>query len=304
MNELSTQAHPPASRAESTPASGSSGPVQRIAWDEWGSLAALVLAFLPTVPELVDEWILRPEYSHGFLMPLIAGWVVWNRRDRLRRLPRRDAALGWGIVAVGLAMLLLGEMKLSFFLKPVAFCVCVGGLVWAYRGWAGFQAFFPALIPLALMCPLPGRVERDLTVPLKNVSALLATGMLNLSGIPTSLEGNTIHIVGIDSLFVAEACSGIRSLISLGSIALLAAVFWQRPLWLRISIVAASVPIAIAVNALRIWLTGVVSAVASPELAEGVLHYLEGFVLFGISALLLLGVAYLLDMIRDPEVAQ
>jgi len=298
-NVLMNQRNMNQTALKSPAASTSMGaPRVRIAWDEWLALALLACAVAPTIPELVAEWILRPEYSHGFLMPLVCAWVVWERRDRLAALPRRDTIAGWIVVAFSMLLLLLGEMKLSFFLKPVAMVTALGGLVLAFRGWQGLKAFVPALIPLCLMCPLPGRVERSLTLPLKNIAALFATGMLDICGVPATLEGNSIHVAGIDSLFVAEACSGIRSLISLGSIAVLAAVFWPRPLWERLAVVAAAPPIAIAINSLRIWLTGMISVHMSPQLAQGVFHFLEGFVLFAVAAVILLAFAMLLDKCR------
>jgi len=145
------------------PASSMPGAALRAAvrLDEFIALALVLVAFAPTIPELVGEWIDRPEFSHGFLMPLVAGWVLWERRSTLRSLPRRDSVLGWGIVAVSMAFLLLGEMKLTFYLKPVAFVLSLFGLVWAFRGWQGVRAFAPAFIPLCLMCPLPGRSSAD-----------------------------------------------------------------------------------------------------------------------------------------------
>lgn len=273
-------------------------PRVRLAWDEWLALFLGACALAPTVPELVREWIDRPEYSHGFLMPLVFAWVVWERREKLARLPRRDSVAGWALVVASLLLLLLGEMKLSFFLKPIAAVTLFAGFVWAFRGWTGLKAFVPALVPLFLMCPLPGRVERDLTLPLKSTAAVLATGLLNLSGVPAMLEGSTIHVPGIGSLLVADACSGIRSLISLGSLALLAAVFWERPWWQRLAVLLAAPPIAIAMNSLRIWATGVISVYGSKEMAQGVFHLLEGFVLFAIAAVLLLAFAKLLDVCR------
>lgn len=268
---------------------------------EWIALGLAAIAFGPTIPELVREWIDRPEYSHGFLMPIVSGWVIWEQREKLAALPRRNSWVGLVPLFVSLLALLLGEMKLSFFLKPYALVGVLGSLIWVFRGWRGFCAFVPALIPLLLMCPLPGRVERDLTLPLKNIAAVLATGGMNLTGIAAVLEGNAIHIPGIESMFVADACSGIRSLISLGSIAILAAVFWPKPWWLRLTVVASAVPIAILVNSLRIWLTGVISVKASPELAQGVFHFLEGFVLFALAAAMLFGWAMLLSNLFLPR---
>jgi len=140
---------------------------------------------------------------------------------------------------------------------------------------------------LLLMCPLPGRVERALTLPLKQYAAALATGLLDIVGVEATLDGNMIHLAGIDSLWVADACSGIRSLISLMSIAILACLYWRRGIVTKLALLAACVPISVFVNGLRIWLTGVLSVKVGPEAAQGFFHFFEGFVLFGLAALLL-----------------
>jgi exosortase len=254
----------------------------------------LVAAFAPTLVELVRAWIERPEYSHGFLMPVVAGWLLWERRDQLAALEPRMSMSGILLLVPALAMLLLGEMKLSWFLKPYAFIGSLGALVWTFYGWRGVRACFPVLIVLLLMCPLPGRIQRDLTLPLKRTAALFATGMLDLTGVHATLEGNIINLPGIDRLWVADACSGIRSLISLGSLAILAVILWKRHWLLRAAVLVASVPIAVLVNGLRIWLTGLLSMKVGPGAAQGFFHFFEGFVLFAVAALLLLGWAALL----------
>lgn len=276
---------------------------RRLAVLEAGCAALLFACFAPTFRELVAEWILRPEFSHGFLMVAVAGWMVWERRAEFARLERCASIPGALVVAVCLGFLLLGEMKLSWFLKPYAFVGCAGGLVWAFHGWKGVRAFFPVLVVLFLMCPLPGRVERDLTLPLKRSAAILATGLLDVSGIHATLEGNIIHLPGIDQLWVADACSGIRSLISLSSLAILAALFWKRHWLLRLVVVLSCVPIAILVNSLRIWLTGFLSVKVSPDAAQGFFHFFEGLVLFGAAALLLWGWTALLARVFERRTA-
>lgn len=257
----------------------------------------VVAAFAPTAVELVREWILRPEYSHGFLMPLVAAWVLWERRKELAALTPAPSLWGALLLVPSLAALLLGELKLFWFLKPYALVATLGSLVWAYYGWRGFRACLPALVVLLLMCPLPGRVQRDLTLPLKRTAALFATGLLDLSGIHATLEGNLIHLPGIDTLWVADACSGIRSLISLFSLAVLACMFWKRSWVLRVLVVLASVPIAVLVNGGRIWLTGWISVRWGPEAAQGFFHFFEGMVLFLVGGLLLIGWAALLGWV-------
>jgi exosortase len=133
-----------------------------------------------------------------------------------------------------------------------------------------------------------------LTVPLKSTASEIAVGLLNVTGVPTYLDGSVIQLPGAESLLVADACSGIRSLISLISLAVLASLLWKRHWVLKIATVVAAVPIAIVVNGLRIWLTGYLTVKVGPEAAEGAFHLLEGFVLFAVAGLLLWGFVTLL----------
>ncbi len=268
-----------------------------------GILGLLLLgAFAPTLVELAGVWFRWPEYGHGLLMPPVAGWLVWTNRKRLLGLRQRrdllDAALRVA-AAVALvpvvAILLFGEAKLWWGLKPFAFVAAVTAAVtvlWGARGL--FQLKAPLLV-LLLMCPLPYRLHTDLTLPLKRHATVLATGLLDLSGLDATLEGNLIHIPQVESLWIADACSGIRSLISLVSVAILACILWRRHWLTRALVVLSCLPIAVLVNGMRIWLTGMLSYHVSPAAAQGFFHVFEGFLLFGCAALILWGWARLLD---------
>jgi exosortase len=275
-----------------TPSASQGGRADLVAF---GVLCAIVgAAFFPTLVELVAYWSAKAEYSHGFLMPVVAAWFLWERRADFRRLAPRPSAVGLVLLTACLGLLLLGEMKLSWFLKPFAFVGSLVAVTWGVYGRRAVALALPAVVALLLMCPLPGRVQDSLSVPLKHSAALLATGLLDLSGIPASLEGNVIHLPALDDLWVADACSGIRSLIALVSLAIIAC-FLRPAHWLyHVAVVVAAVPIAILVNGLRIWLTGVLSVKVGPETAEGFFHFFEGFALFAVAALLLWGWAVLL----------
>jgi exosortase len=263
----------------------------------------LLVTFLPTLIELVTYWIDHPEYGHGFLMPLVAGWLLWERKADLVTLRPQPSFGGVLLLIPCLAVLLLGEMKLSWFLKPYAFVGSLAAVLWAFYGWRAVRLCTPALIALLLMCPLPGRIQRAVTLPLKQSAALLATGMLDVSGVPSVLEGNVIHLPGIEDLWIADACSGIRSLISLVSLAIIACFFWPRHWILRVVVVLSAIPIAVFVNGLRIWITGLLAYKVDPDVAQGFFHFFEGFALFAIGALLLWAWALLLGRLFAREEA-
>jgi exosortase len=252
-------------------------------------LALALVPFAPTLVELVAYWGNNPEYSHGFLMPFVAGWLLWRDRAKFARLESRPSYVGVALLLPCLAVLLLGEMKLSWFLKPFAFVGALGALTWGALGPRAVRLALPTFVTLALMCPLPARIQELLLLPLKRSAALLATGLLDLAGVPATLEGNLIQLPGIADLWVADACSGIRSLVALVTLAILAALLWpRRPLFHAIVVVSA-VPIAVLVNGLRIWVTGMIAVHAGLAAAEGFFHFFEGLALLAVGALHLWG---------------
>ena len=201
------------------------------------------------------------------------------------------------LLVVCILVRLMGELDFLVSLSPYAFVGALAGVLLGFFGWRGLDAFLPGLVALALACPLPGPVHRALTTPLKEASAQLAVGLLHVSGIPTVLDGSMIHLEGADSLWMADACSGVRSFISLLVVAIIACLIWRRHWTLKVLVVLAAVPIAILVNGLRIWLTGWLSVHAGPEAAAGAFHFFEGFALFAVAGLLLLGFAGFLGLL-------
>lgn len=256
--------------------------------------ALLLAAFAPTFVEMVVTWIDYPEYSHGFLMPPVAAWIVRRRRGALAALRRDESSGGAGgalLAALALVpvsvLFFLGHTDLSWFLKPYAFLACLALGIRAFYGRAALRALLAPLVVLFLMCPLPGRVVNAITFPLKKAASRLATGMLDAAGLDVTLDGNMIYCPGTDGLWVADPCSGIRSLISLASVAVLACLFWRRSWVAKALVLAATVPIAVVVNGARIAVTGYLASKVGKGAAEGFFHLFEGLLLFGVAALLL-----------------
>ena len=256
-------------------------------------LAILLLAaFLPTLAELGQEWVSVPEYGHGLLMPLVAVWMIWSRRRDLKAL-RRGADNRWLPLLGALALvpltgaLLLGEMNLSWFLKPLAFVGALTACIALLYSWRGLRALAAPLLVLLLMCPVPWRLVIDVTLPLKRHASVLATGLMEVSGLEAGLQGNLIHVPGITSLWIADQCSGVRSLLSLMSIAIVGCLFWRRHWGVKLAVILSCIPITVLVNALRIWLTAMLAVHVSPDTAQGFFHFGEGFLLFLAAAAIL-----------------
>jgi len=270
----------------------------------------LFVAFAQTLVEMGREWFAHAEYGHGVLMPPVAAWMVWQRRSQLKALRRTGRASPWLELSAALALvplgvlLLLGELRLSWFLKPFAFVGALAACIVILYSWDGLKALLAPLFVLCLMCPIPWRVVVGITLPLKRCATVLATGLADLSGLDASLEGNLIHVPGISSLQVVDQCSGVNSLVSLVSVALLGCLFWRRPWPLKAAIVGSCAPIAVLVNSLRIWLTALLSVHVSPAAAQGFFHFFEGFLLFGVGALALLGWARVLGAVVPARPAR
>lgn len=260
----------------------------------WLSLGLLVGAFAPILANVVRVWWDNPEYSHGFLMPLVALWLAGQHKEEIRALTGSASLFAIPVLILALLARLVGELDYMNSIAPFAFVGGLGGILLAFVGWRGLKVFLPVLVVLLLACPLPGAVQQSLTLPLKTISSEFAVGLLDISGIPSFLEGAMIHLEGADSLWVADACSGIRSFISLLSIAIIACLVWNRHWVLKLLVILAAIPIAVFVNGFRIWLTGWLSVKVSPEAAAGAFHFFEGFALFALAGLLLLGFAALL----------
>lgn len=273
------------------------GAVQRIQALILGGL--LAAAFAPTLGEMAREWFKHPEYGHGVFMAPVAAWMVWDRRRQLASLRRNGYGVGLALAAglllvpLGVA-LLLGEMKLSWFLKPFAFIGALAACIAILYGRQGLRELAKPLVVLAMMCPIPWRVLVWMTLPLKRHATVLATGLIDLSGLQASLQGNLIHAPGMTTMWIADQCSGVRSLVSLLSVAVIGCLFWKRHWLVKLVVLVSCIPIAVIVNSLRIWVTAMLSVHVSPQLAQGFFHVCEGFVLFGVAALVLLAWAVLL----------
>jgi len=235
---------------------------------------------------LMGQWWHDPNFSHGFFVPLFSAFVVWQERDRLRRLPLRASWSGLPILAFALCVLIVGQMGAELFLSRISLLIALAGLTVLFLGWNVFRATFFPLVFLLLMIPIPAIIFSRITFPLQLLASRVAAETLPLFGVPILREGNVIHLPSM-ALEVAEACSGIRSLMSLVTLAVIYGYLMERRVWLRYLLVVASVPIAVVANSVRIIGTGLLVQYWDPDKAEGYFHASWGWIIFVISLLLL-----------------
>jgi len=238
----------------------------------------LLLAFRNGITNMLGYWE-HPEYSHGYLIPVISLYLLAVRLVVLERANPAPSWLGVGVVLAGLAGFLLGELSAPYVIVQYSFVLTLWGLVLTQVGWRGIQVLWPVLLFMLFMVPLPGFVQYSLSSELQLISSTLGTYMLRLMGLSVFLEGNVIDL-GSFKLQVEEAGTGLRYLFPLMSFGMLCAVMLVAPAWQRIALFLSSVPIAIVMNSFRIAVTGVLVNSYGTEAAEGFLHYFEGWVIF------------------------
>lgn len=249
---------------------------------------------------LWNTWNGAPEYSHGPMLPLLAGFLLWQQREYFERQEFRGSALGIVLLVVAGIALLLGTMGGAYTLQQYAFVLGVTGLV---LSWTGLGALRQMALPLALlflMVPQPDFILNNLSTRLQLVSSALGVAVIRLGGISVYLEGNVIDL-GSYRLQVVDACAGLRYLFPLMTLGLLIAHFFRAPLWKRALVFLASIPVTVVLNSLRIAMIGWMVEHWGPTMAEGFLHDFQGWVVFMVSGALLLAFAALLNRIGPSK---
>lgn len=242
----------------------------------------LVVLYYRVLGNLVRDWWQIPDNSHGFLIPIFAGYVVWSRRAAIRETKLRPTWSGVVVVVLGLSVLLLGDIGANLFLSRASIVILLTGLTISFGGWALLQHVRFPLLVLLIAIPIPALLLNQVTFPLQILASKAASDLLTLFGVPLLREGNVIQLSAM-RLEVAEACSGIRSLVSLIAVAILYGYFVEKSTLWRLLLVLISVPIAIIANALRVVSTALCVEYWDPDKATGLFHEFAGWVVFLVS---------------------
>jgi exosortase len=247
-------------------------------------IAGLTVAlYAPVLAKMVAQWWQDPDYSHGFIVPLFVGYLLYQRRGKLRQVAAQPSNLGFLVMLGAIGLLLAGSLGAELFIARLSLLFLLGGMLLFFAGWKMVRAVAFPLAFLALMIPLPAIIYSQVTFPLQLLASRLASNSLELVGIPVLREGNVLVLPNY-SLEVVEACSGIRSLMSLIALSAAYGYFAERRLWARVILVLLMLPIAVASNALRVVGAGVVTYFWGPQWAEGFFHFFQGWLIF-VSAL-------------------
>jgi len=257
-------------------------------WLQLG-LLMILLGFLyhGILARLVGDWWGDPNFSHGFLVPIFSAGIVWQRRKQISTLPVEPSWFGLAIVAGALGILTVGELGAEFFLSRTSLVFLIAGLLVYFLGWNHFRAVLFPWAFLFFMIPIPAIIFNQIAFPLQFLAARLASFLLVLFGVPVLREGNIIELPS-GALEVAQACSGIRSLMSLGALAVIYGYFLDKNNIRRVVLALASVPIAVTANGVRVMGTGLLGYYWDPDKAEGFFHTFSGWIIFVISIALLI----------------
>jgi exosortase len=239
----------------------------------------VVVLYWSTVGGLVKQWWTDSDYSHGFIVVIFAGYLLWRSREQWKQTEIRPSVAGLPWIAFAMATLILGTFGAELFLARVSFVLLLGGLVVYFLGWKMLRAVAAPWAVLFLMIPLPVIVFNEIALPLQFLASKLAGNTLDLLGVPALREGNVITLPSI-SLNVVEACSGIRSLMALITLAIFYGLLMEKRVWVRTILVVLAIPLAVGINSLRIVGSGLLGQNFGKQYAEGFFHEFSGLVVF------------------------
>ncbi len=258
----------------------------------------LILVFIffyhKAIGKLISDWSIDPNFSHGFLIPFVALYMVWYKQNEISQVSRQPSKTGIYVVLFGMLVHIAGNVGAELFLMRFSMIITLSGIIIYFYG---FKMFWKLIVPIAyliMMIPIPDILWNKIAFPLQLFSAKISSQTINMLGIPVFREGNILHLSNT-SLEVVDACSGLRSLTSL--LALTGAFAFLAPLstfkkWI---LFFSAIPIAVAVNVIRLTITGGMAAWIGPEAAHGFLHDMSGLIIFG-GALILVYLVYILEM--------
>lgn len=265
--------------------------------------SGVLLAFWPVMTGLIGAWSTDDNYSHGFFIVPLAAYFAWERRAQFERAEVRPSLAGLAVVALSMVLLVAGMMGAEYFLSRIALIGTVAGSVLFLGGWARLRVLLFPLAFLLLMVPLPALVFNKIAFPLQLLASNVGEYSISAMEIPILREGNVL-ILANATLEVAEACSGIRSLVSLFTLGIVFGYFADRRVWVRSVIALSAIPVAIIANGLRVASAGVAAHNYGTEGVEGVFHDASGWVVFGIAFLMMLGIQRLLLHFAPARAAQ
>ena len=269
-----------------------SNPEEKPGVPGWTSMlwfsALLIACYAPILQRLINQWNTDDDMGHGFFVPVLAVWIAWQKREEVLAVVPKPNWLGLALVVFGAIQCYAATLGAELFLARTAFVISLIGSILFLFGTDVVRILKFPLFLLFFMVPIPAIIYNQITFPLQLLASRVATSaMTNLLDIPVLRDGNVLELAN-QKLSVVEACSGIRSLLSLSFLSLIYGYFFEKKIWLRVTLFIATVPIAIVANATRVTITGMLANI-DPAYAEGLIHSASGWVIFMIALVILVG---------------
>jgi len=256
-------------------------------WNGIAWFGALLLAvYAPVLKNLIRQWNNDPDMGHGFFVPAVVAYIIWQDRDELSAMKPEPNLWGLLVIAWGAAQLLVATLGTELFTARMSFVVTLVGIIWTLGGTRMLRKLAFPLFLLLFMLPIPAVIYSAATFKLQILASQLADSALTLLSVPVLREGNVLELPN-QKLSVVDACSGIRSLLSLTFLSLVYGYFFERKTWVRTVLFFSTIPIAIIANASRVTITGIMTQIKA-ELAEGFFHEAEGWVIFMVALVILI----------------
>lgn len=241
--------------------------------------AALLVIYLPALYDLVVDWYTDANYSHGFLVPVISGVLLWKKREKLAAARRALDRRGLIVIVAGLGLFIIANGAAEYCSLRLSFVLTLFGLTYYLFGREVMKLCWFEIFFLVFMIPIPYVIYYGLTFPMQTLAAKITAGALHFIGMGTIRQGNIIHISG-HSLEVAEACSGIRSLVSLLALGAIYAHVTQRRFTAQLVLFLSTVPIAVISNVFRVFVTSLLVYTVTDRITEEPLHSIMGLSVF------------------------
>jgi exosortase len=245
-------------------------------------LLSFGLLYREVLVKLVHDWLHDDNYSHGILIVPIALYFAWERRERLIAATPKPTVLGLVLILGSMLVLVAGTLGAELFLARISIIGIVAGTVLFVLGWEHFRILLFPIAFLLLMIPIPAIIFNQVAFPLQLLASRFGEVTLQALNIPVLREGNVITLASTQ-LEVAEACSGIRSLISLLTLGIVYGYFVTPSVPARTFLALATIPVAILANGLRVAGTGIAAHYYGPSAAEGFFHTFSGWLVFVVS---------------------
>jgi exosortase len=266
---------------------------RREIWSAAALALVLGLVYFGVVRDLFIDWWRSEDYSYGLLLPFALAYLIYEKRREIRALPVSPSLLGLVLIVGSQLINLVGFLGAEFFLQRTSLVVLLAGIILFVYGWAHLREAAFALTLMLLTIPLPALIFNQIALPLQLLASSISETVLQWLHIPVLREGNVLQMANM-TMSVAEACSGIRSLMSMITLSVVIAYLLPLRWGWRSLFIASSVPIAIAANCFRVAGTGVLSHHYGQKAAEGFFHTFSGWLIFVVAFIALSAEAWLL----------